>query len=86
GEKSAKVPNPSCNAAHRESQPSPVQNMYTGAAGECKVEPDAAPTVLPAVVVLLLLLPELPVTPSLLSEKMYDLKVAPRGLSHQCPP
>ncbi|MCI95094.1 hypothetical protein A2U01_0116392, partial [Trifolium medium] len=45
--------------------------------------------VLPAVVVavvLLLLLPALSVTPSLPSEKMYDLEVAKLGLSHQCPP
>ncbi|MCI87074.1 hypothetical protein A2U01_0108355, partial [Trifolium medium] len=52
-------------------QPSPGQNLYTGAAGGCEVEHDAAPAVLPAVVVavVLLLLPELPVTSSLPSEK-----------------
>ncbi|MCI63874.1 hypothetical protein A2U01_0085131, partial [Trifolium medium] len=49
-------PNPSCNAAHRESQPSPAQNLYTGVAGGCEVEPDAAPAVLPAVVVAVVLL------------------------------
>ncbi|MCI72354.1 hypothetical protein A2U01_0093617, partial [Trifolium medium] len=52
------VPSPSCSAAHRESQPSPAQNLYTGAAEGCEVEPDVAPTVLLAVV--LLLLPKLP--------------------------
>ncbi|MCI97370.1 hypothetical protein A2U01_0118671, partial [Trifolium medium] len=36
--------------------------------------------------VVLLLLPELPVTPALPSEKMYDLGVAQLGLSHLCPP
>ncbi|MCI72868.1 hypothetical protein A2U01_0094132, partial [Trifolium medium] len=79
---------PSCSAAHRESQPSTAHNLNTGAGGGCEEEPDAAPTVLPVVVVVvvLLLLPELPVTPSPPSEKMYDLEVAQRWLSHQCPP
>ncbi|MCI89029.1 hypothetical protein A2U01_0110317, partial [Trifolium medium] len=45
------VPSSSYNAAHRESQPSPAQNQNTGVAEGCKVEPDAAPAVLPAVVV-----------------------------------
>ncbi|MCI72622.1 hypothetical protein A2U01_0093885, partial [Trifolium medium] len=31
GEKSVVVPNLSCSAAHRESQPSPAQNLNTGA-------------------------------------------------------
>ncbi|MCI58998.1 hypothetical protein A2U01_0080253, partial [Trifolium medium] len=59
-----------------------------GAAGGCEVEPDAAPAVLPAVVVdvVLLLLPELSVTLSLPSEKRYEPEVAQRWLSHQCPP
>ncbi|MCI97120.1 hypothetical protein A2U01_0118420, partial [Trifolium medium] len=48
---------------------------------------DAAPAVLLAVVVaVVLLLPELPVTPSLPSKKMYDLEVAQLWLSHQYPP
>ncbi|MCI47523.1 hypothetical protein A2U01_0068765, partial [Trifolium medium] len=34
-------------------QPSPAQNLNTGADGGCKVDPDAAPDVLPAVVLLL---------------------------------
>ncbi|MCI90678.1 hypothetical protein A2U01_0111972, partial [Trifolium medium] len=57
-----------------------------GADGGCEVDPDAA--VLPAVVVamVLLLLPALPVTPSLTSERMYDQEVAQRWQSHQCPP
>ncbi|MCI48111.1 hypothetical protein A2U01_0069354, partial [Trifolium medium] len=77
----------SCSAAHRESQPSPTHNQNSGAAGECEVESDAALAVLPAVVVVVvLLLPGLPVTPSLPSEKMYDLEVAQRWISHQCPP
>ncbi|MCI91070.1 hypothetical protein A2U01_0112364, partial [Trifolium medium] len=50
GEKSVVVLNPSCNVAHKESQPSPAQNLYTSAAGGCEVEPDAAPGVLLAVV------------------------------------
>ncbi|MCI77916.1 hypothetical protein A2U01_0099186, partial [Trifolium medium] len=75
---------PSCSAAHRGSQPSPAQNQNTSAAGGCKVEPDAALAVLPAVV--LLLQPELPVALSLPSERMYDLEVAQCWLSHQCPP
>ncbi|MCI84050.1 hypothetical protein A2U01_0105326, partial [Trifolium medium] len=58
GEKSVVVPNPSCNAAHRESRPSPAQNLNTGANEGCEVDPDAAPALLLAVV--LLLLPELP--------------------------
>ncbi|MCI90385.1 hypothetical protein A2U01_0111677, partial [Trifolium medium] len=64
------------------------QNLYTGAAGGCEVEPDAAPAVLLAVVVavVLLLLPGLPVNPSLPFEKMYDLEVAQRWISRQCPP
>ncbi|MCI84255.1 hypothetical protein A2U01_0105531, partial [Trifolium medium] len=71
GEKSVVVPNPSCNAAHRESQPSPAQNLYTGAAGGCEVEPDATPAVVLVVVlvvvvaVVLLLLPVLPIDLSL---------------------
>ncbi|MCI56290.1 hypothetical protein A2U01_0077541, partial [Trifolium medium] len=55
----------------------------------CEVDPDATAAVLPAVVVavvLLLLLPGLPVTLSLTSEKMYDQEVAQRCLSHQCHP
>ncbi|MCI94558.1 hypothetical protein A2U01_0115856, partial [Trifolium medium] len=36
------IPSPSCDAAHRESQPFP-HNLNTGAAEGCKVEPDAAP-------------------------------------------
>ncbi|MCI95524.1 hypothetical protein A2U01_0116822, partial [Trifolium medium] len=52
-----------CSAAHRESQPSPAQNLNTGAAKGCEVEPDVAPAVVLAVVaVVLLLLPVLPVT------------------------
>ncbi|MCI83852.1 hypothetical protein A2U01_0105128, partial [Trifolium medium] len=51
GEKSVVVPNPSCNVAHKESQPSPAQNLNTVADGGCEVEPDAAPAVLLAVVV-----------------------------------
>ncbi|MCI92233.1 hypothetical protein A2U01_0113529, partial [Trifolium medium] len=51
--------------------------------GGCEVEPDAAPAVLLAVV---LLLPALHVTPSLPSEIMYDPEVALRWLSHPCPP
>ncbi|MCI90711.1 hypothetical protein A2U01_0112005, partial [Trifolium medium] len=47
------VPSPSCNAAHRGSQPSPAQNLYTG--GGCEVDPDAAAAVLPAVVVAVVL-------------------------------
>ncbi|MCI82132.1 hypothetical protein A2U01_0103406, partial [Trifolium medium] len=53
-----------------------------GAAGGCKVEPDAAPAALPAVAVAVVVL-LLPVTPSLPSEKRYDLEVTQRGLSHQ---
>ncbi|MCI93684.1 hypothetical protein A2U01_0114982, partial [Trifolium medium] len=51
-------------------------------------DPDAAPAVLPAVVVaeVLLLLPALPVTPSLTFERMYDQEVAQHWQSHQCPP
>ncbi|MCI39170.1 hypothetical protein A2U01_0060401, partial [Trifolium medium] len=62
GEKSAVAPNPSCSAAHRESQPSAAHNLNNGAAGGCEVDPDAAFAVLPAVVVavVLMLLPELP--------------------------
>ncbi|MCI60980.1 hypothetical protein A2U01_0082236, partial [Trifolium medium] len=47
------------------------------------VDPDAAPAVLPAVVVavVLLLLSGLPLTPSLPFEKMYDLEVTQRWLS-----
>ncbi|MCI51103.1 hypothetical protein A2U01_0072347, partial [Trifolium medium] len=88
GEKSVEVPSSSCSAAHRGSQLSPAQNQNTGAASGCKVEPDAAPAVLPAVVVavVLLLQPELPVALSLPSERMYDLEVAQCWLSHQCPP
>ncbi|MCI54492.1 hypothetical protein A2U01_0075742, partial [Trifolium medium] len=55
-EKSVVVPNPSCSAAHRESQPSATHNLNNGAAGGSKVEPDAAPAVLPAVVVAVVLL------------------------------
>ncbi|MCI66827.1 hypothetical protein A2U01_0088085, partial [Trifolium medium] len=73
----------SCNAAHRESQPSLAQNLNNGAAGGCEVEPDAAPAVLLAVV---LLLPRLPVNPSLPSGKMYDLEVVQQWISHLCPP
>ncbi|MCI65277.1 hypothetical protein A2U01_0086535, partial [Trifolium medium] len=80
------IPSPSCNAAHRESQPSQAQNLNTGADGGCEVEPNAAPAVLPAVVVVVvLLLPVLHVTPSLPSERMYDQEVAQRWLSHPCP-
>ncbi|MCI65689.1 hypothetical protein A2U01_0086947, partial [Trifolium medium] len=52
----------------------------------CEVDPDVAPAVLPAVVVavVLLLLPRLPVNPSLPSERKYDLEVAQLWLSHQC--
>ncbi|MCI56175.1 hypothetical protein A2U01_0077426, partial [Trifolium medium] len=52
------------------------------------VDPDAAPDVLPAVVVavVLLLLPGPPVNPALPSERMYDLEVAQRSQSHMCPP
>ncbi|MCI58578.1 hypothetical protein A2U01_0079833, partial [Trifolium medium] len=59
GEKSVVIPSPPCNAAHRESQPSPAHNLNTGANGGCEEGPDAAPAVLPAVVVavVLLLLP-----------------------------
>ncbi|MCI96338.1 hypothetical protein A2U01_0117638, partial [Trifolium medium] len=66
-------------------QPSPAQNLNTGADGGCKVESDAAvlPTVV-VVVVLLLLLPELPINPTLPAERKYDLEVAQLGLSHQC--
>ncbi|MCI82623.1 hypothetical protein A2U01_0103897, partial [Trifolium medium] len=66
----------------------PAQNQNNGAAGGCEVEPDVAHAVLLTVVVavVLLLLPGLPVTPSMPSEKMYDLEVAQRWLSHQCPP
>ncbi|MCI51767.1 hypothetical protein A2U01_0073011, partial [Trifolium medium] len=61
GEKSVVVPNPSCNASHINSQPSPVQSLYTGAAGRCEVEPDAAAAVA-LVVAVVLLLSVLPVT------------------------
>ncbi|MCI79581.1 hypothetical protein A2U01_0100852, partial [Trifolium medium] len=58
-----------------------------GADGGCEVEPDAAPAVLLAVVLaVVLLLPALPVNPSLPSEKIYDQEVAQRWLSHLCPP
>ncbi|MCI94937.1 hypothetical protein A2U01_0116235, partial [Trifolium medium] len=52
--------------------------------GGCEVDPDAAPDVLPAVVVVvvLLLLPELPVNLSLPAERMYDQEVAQLWLSH----
>ncbi|MCI88039.1 hypothetical protein A2U01_0109325, partial [Trifolium medium] len=50
----------------------------------CEVDPDAAPAVLPAVV--LLLLPVLPVSPALPSERKYDEEVAQRWQSHQCTP
>ncbi|MCI74657.1 hypothetical protein A2U01_0095921, partial [Trifolium medium] len=68
--------------------PSPAQNLNTGADGGCKVEPDAAPTVLLAVVVavVLQLLPELPVVLSPPSERKYDQGVTQLGLSHPCPP
>ncbi|MCI58201.1 hypothetical protein A2U01_0079455, partial [Trifolium medium] len=64
--------------------PSPAQNQNNGAAGGCEEEPDVA-AVLPAVVVAVVL-PLLPVTPSLPSERMYDLEVARCWLSHKCPP
>ncbi|MCI68632.1 hypothetical protein A2U01_0089893 [Trifolium medium] len=69
-------------------QPSPAQNQNTGAAGGCELEPDAAPVVVLAVVVavVLLLLPGLPITPSMPSENMCDLGIAQRWISHQCPP
>ncbi|MCI85916.1 hypothetical protein A2U01_0107195, partial [Trifolium medium] len=63
------------------SQPSPAHNQNSGAAGGCEVDLDAV--VLPAVV---LLLPGLPVTPALPSERMYDPEVAQLWLSHLCPP
>ncbi|MCI78559.1 hypothetical protein A2U01_0099829, partial [Trifolium medium] len=44
----------------------------------------AAPAELPVVV--LLLLPVLPVNPSLPAGRKYDLEVAQRWLSHPCPP
>ncbi|MCI71561.1 hypothetical protein A2U01_0092824, partial [Trifolium medium] len=71
GEKIVEVPSPSYNAAHRGSQPSLAHNLNTGADGGCEVEPDDALAVLLAVVVAVvpLLLPVLPVTPSLPSEK-----------------
>ncbi|MCI66107.1 hypothetical protein A2U01_0087365, partial [Trifolium medium] len=69
------------------SQPSPAQNLNTGAGGGCEVELDAAPAVLLAVVVVVvLLLSGLLVTPSLPSENMYDLEVTQLWISHQCPP
>ncbi|MCI58192.1 hypothetical protein A2U01_0079446, partial [Trifolium medium] len=40
-EKNVAIPSPSCDAAHRESLPSPAHNLNTGAAEGCKVEPDA---------------------------------------------
>ncbi|MCI66744.1 hypothetical protein A2U01_0088002, partial [Trifolium medium] len=46
GVKSVVILNPSCSAAHKESQPSPSHNQNSGAAGGCEVDPDAA--VLPA--------------------------------------
>ncbi|MCI51167.1 hypothetical protein A2U01_0072411, partial [Trifolium medium] len=50
-------------------------------------EPDAAPDVLLAVVVaVVLLLPGLPVTTSLPSGNTCDLGVAQRWISHLCPP
>ncbi|MCI91682.1 hypothetical protein A2U01_0112976, partial [Trifolium medium] len=53
-----------------------ARNLNTGVDGGCKVDPDAAPAVLPAVVQLLL--PVLPVAPSLPSERKYDPEVAQR--------
>ncbi|MCI91628.1 hypothetical protein A2U01_0112922, partial [Trifolium medium] len=69
------------------SQPSPAQNPNTGAAGGCEVEPNAAPVVLLAVVVavVLLLLPGLPVNLSAPSENMCDQGVAQNWISHPCP-
>ncbi|MCI46835.1 hypothetical protein A2U01_0068076, partial [Trifolium medium] len=52
-----------CSAANRESQPSPAQNLNTGAAEGYEVELDAAPAVVLVVVtVVVLLLPVLPLT------------------------
>ncbi|MCI91271.1 hypothetical protein A2U01_0112565, partial [Trifolium medium] len=65
--RSVVIPNPSCSAARRESQPSSAHNQNSGAAGGCEVDPNAA--VLPAVVVDVVLLPGLPVTPALPSER-----------------
>ncbi|MCI67806.1 hypothetical protein A2U01_0089065, partial [Trifolium medium] len=74
-----------------ESQPSPARNLYTGAAGGCEVEPDAASAVvlavvLAVVVVVVLLLPVLPVDLSLPSESMSDRRASQHWISHQCPP
>ncbi|MCI38020.1 hypothetical protein A2U01_0059248, partial [Trifolium medium] len=74
GDSSVVIPNPSCSAAHKESQSSPTHNLNSGAAGGCEMDPDVA--VLLAVVVAVVLLPVLPVTLSLPSEKMYDQEVA----------
>ncbi|MCI78616.1 hypothetical protein A2U01_0099887, partial [Trifolium medium] len=54
-----------------------------GADGGCEVDPDAAPAMLPAVV--MLLLPVLPVALSMPAERRYDQGVAQLGLSHLRP-
>ncbi|MCI78203.1 hypothetical protein A2U01_0099473, partial [Trifolium medium] len=42
GEKSVVIPSSSCNAGHKESQPSAAHNLNAGAAEGCEVESDAA--------------------------------------------
>ncbi|MCI51463.1 hypothetical protein A2U01_0072707, partial [Trifolium medium] len=58
----------------RESQPSPAQNLNTGAAEGCEVEPDATPVVVLVVVGAVVLLLPLNLSPP--SESMCD-----RGVS-----
>ncbi|MCI57816.1 hypothetical protein A2U01_0079067, partial [Trifolium medium] len=62
GESSVVIHSSSYSTGHTYTQPSPAQNLNTGAGGGCEVEPDVADAVLPAevVAVVLLLLPLLP--------------------------
>ncbi|MCI57011.1 hypothetical protein A2U01_0078262, partial [Trifolium medium] len=56
---------PSCNAGHRESQPSLAHNLNTGATEGCEVKPDAAHVEQEVVAVVLLLLHVLPLNLSM---------------------
>ncbi|MCI54534.1 hypothetical protein A2U01_0075784, partial [Trifolium medium] len=81
GERSVVIPSLSCNAGHRESQPSLACNRNTGVAGGCVVDPDAADDDADdveevKVVLVLLPMPVLSLNLTVLSERI-TVQVAP---------